>query len=95
MTMAATLDACSLLTRPCLVRSVSRRTASWPTRRDYRDLPVGKGAYIKIVSLEMAEHVCIRRYSQVIRLVPHGGSRTSSGLFINKHIFTDADVSYD
>ncbi|KAG5643671.1 hypothetical protein DXG03_000502 [Asterophora parasitica] len=33
---------------------------------DYRDLPVGKGAYTKIVSLEMAEHVGIRRYSQFL-----------------------------
>ncbi|KAG6901785.1 hypothetical protein C0995_008033 [Termitomyces sp. Mi166 len=36
---------------------------------DYRDLPVGKGAYTKIVSLEMAEHVGIRRYSQFLSQV--------------------------
>ncbi|CAK5262170.1 unnamed protein product [Mycena citricolor] len=30
---------------------------------DYRDIPRGKGVYDKIVSLEMAEHVGIRRYS--------------------------------
>jgi len=33
---------------------------------DYRDLPASKGAYTKIVSLEMAEHVGIRRYSQFL-----------------------------
>ncbi|KAG6875144.1 hypothetical protein C0992_005000, partial [Termitomyces sp. T32_za158] len=36
---------------------------------DYRDLPAGKGAYTKIVSLEMAEHVGIRRYSQFLSQV--------------------------
>jgi len=30
---------------------------------DYREIPHGKGIYNKIVSLEMAEHVGIRRYS--------------------------------
>ncbi|KAJ6617591.1 sphingolipid C9-methyltransferase [Mycena sp. CBHHK59/15] len=30
---------------------------------DYRDIPAGKGIYDKIVSLEMAEHVGVRRYS--------------------------------
>ncbi|KAG6866149.1 hypothetical protein C0991_008102 [Blastosporella zonata] len=36
---------------------------------DFRDLPAGKGAYNKIVSLEMAEHVGIRRYSQFLSQV--------------------------
>ncbi|KNZ77852.1 Cyclopropane-fatty-acyl-phospholipid synthase [Termitomyces sp. J132] len=33
---------------------------------DYSDLPVGKGAYTKIISLEMS-HVGIHRYSQFLR----------------------------
>ncbi|OBZ77976.1 putative fatty acid methyltransferase [Grifola frondosa] len=34
---------------------------------DYREIPGGKGAYTKIVSLEMAEHVGIRRYQAFLR----------------------------
>ncbi|OCH85321.1 sphingolipid C9-methyltransferase [Obba rivulosa] len=34
---------------------------------DYRDIPGGNGAYTKIVSLEMAEHVGIRRYGAFMR----------------------------
>ncbi|KAH9829043.1 sphingolipid C9-methyltransferase [Rhodofomes roseus] len=34
---------------------------------DYRDIPGGKAAYSKIVSLEMAEHVGIRRYQAFLR----------------------------
>lgn len=33
---------------------------------DYRDIPVDKGYYDKIVSLEMAEHVGIRHYSRFL-----------------------------
>lgn len=33
---------------------------------DYRDIPVDKGHYDKIVSLEMAEHVGIRHYSRFL-----------------------------
>lgn len=33
---------------------------------DYRDIPQAKGAFNKIVCLEMAEHVGIRRYSQFL-----------------------------
>ncbi|KAI0368543.1 sphingolipid C9-methyltransferase [Pilatotrama ljubarskyi] len=36
---------------------------------DYRDIPGGRGAYNKIVSLEMAEHVGIRRYQSFLRQV--------------------------
>ncbi|GLB41154.1 putative mycolic acid cyclopropane synthetase [Lyophyllum shimeji] len=36
---------------------------------DFRNLPVGKGAYTKIVSLEMAEHVGVRRYSAFLSQV--------------------------
>jgi cyclopropane fatty-acyl-phospholipid synthase-like methyltransferase len=36
---------------------------------DYRDIPNSKGAFTKIVSLEMAEHVGIRRYSQFLSQV--------------------------
>ncbi|KIL62769.1 hypothetical protein M378DRAFT_165233 [Amanita muscaria Koide BX008] len=36
---------------------------------DYRDIPTGKGAYTKIVSLEMAEHVGVRRYSSFLSQV--------------------------
>jgi len=34
---------------------------------DYREIPEGKGSYTKIVSLEMAEHVGIRRYGTFLR----------------------------
>ncbi|KAI1798480.1 sphingolipid C9-methyltransferase [Ganoderma leucocontextum] len=34
---------------------------------DYRDIPGGRAAYTKIVSLEMAEHVGIRRYGAFLR----------------------------
>ncbi|GBE84519.1 sphingolipid C9-methyltransferase [Sparassis latifolia] len=34
---------------------------------DYRDIPGGKSGYTKIVSLEMAEHVGIRRYGAFLR----------------------------
>ena len=34
---------------------------------DYRDIPGGRAAYSKIVSLEMAEHVGIRRYGAFLR----------------------------
>ncbi|OSX62440.1 hypothetical protein POSPLADRAFT_1181533 [Postia placenta MAD-698-R-SB12] len=34
---------------------------------DYRDIPGGRSAYTKIVSLEMAEHVGIRRYQTFLR----------------------------
>ncbi|KAI6121181.1 cyclopropane fatty acid synthase domain-containing protein [Pisolithus sp. B1] len=34
---------------------------------DYRDIPGGPGHYTKIVSLEMAEHVGIRRYGSFMR----------------------------
>ncbi|KAI0827213.1 sphingolipid C9-methyltransferase [Trametes gibbosa] len=34
---------------------------------DYRDIPGGRAAYSKIVSLEMAEHVGIRRYQAFLR----------------------------
>ncbi|KAL1944877.1 hypothetical protein VTO73DRAFT_2497 [Trametes versicolor] len=36
---------------------------------DYRDIPSGRGAYTKIVSLEMAEHVGIRRYQSFLRQI--------------------------
>jgi len=36
---------------------------------DYRDIPGGPGHYTKIVSLEMAEHVGIRRYGAFLRQV--------------------------
>lgn len=36
---------------------------------DYRDLPMEKGKYTKIVSLEMAEHVGVRRYGAFLRQV--------------------------
>jgi len=36
---------------------------------DYRDIPVAKGHYTKIVSLEMAEHVGIKRYGAFLRQV--------------------------
>ncbi|RDX46413.1 sphingolipid C9-methyltransferase [Lentinus brumalis] len=36
---------------------------------DFRDTPGGRGAYTKIVSLEMAEHVGIRRYGAYLRQV--------------------------
>ncbi|KAI0079182.1 sphingolipid C9-methyltransferase [Panus rudis PR-1116 ss-1] len=36
---------------------------------DYRYIPGGRGAYTKIVSLEMAEHVGIRRYQAFLRQV--------------------------
>ncbi|TFY73780.1 hypothetical protein EWM64_g10232 [Hericium alpestre] len=36
---------------------------------DYRDIPGGKGTYNKIVSLEMAEHVGVRRYDAFLRQV--------------------------
>ncbi|KAF8528427.1 cyclopropane fatty acid synthase domain-containing protein [Hysterangium stoloniferum] len=36
---------------------------------DYREIPVAKGHYTKIVSLEMAEHVGIRRYGTFLRQV--------------------------
>lgn len=36
---------------------------------DFRDVPPVKGQYTKIVSLEMAEHVGIRRYNQYLRQV--------------------------
>ncbi|KZT64821.1 cyclopropane fatty acid synthase domain-containing protein [Daedalea quercina L-15889] len=36
---------------------------------DYRDMPGGKGAYTKIVSLEMAEHVGIRRYQSFLKQI--------------------------
>ncbi|CCM06986.1 uncharacterized protein FIBRA_09301 [Fibroporia radiculosa] len=36
---------------------------------DFRKAPGGKGAYTKIVSLEMAEHVGIRRYGAYLRQV--------------------------
>ncbi|KAI0748865.1 sphingolipid C9-methyltransferase [Fomes fomentarius] len=36
---------------------------------DYRDIPGGRAAYNKIVSLEMAEHVGIRRYGAFLRQV--------------------------
>ncbi|KAF9643938.1 sphingolipid C9-methyltransferase [Thelephora ganbajun] len=36
---------------------------------DYRDLPMEKGKYTKIVSLEMAEHVGVRRYAAFLRQV--------------------------
>ncbi|KAF9504272.1 hypothetical protein BS47DRAFT_1386281 [Hydnum rufescens UP504] len=36
---------------------------------DYRDIPKGKGRFNKIVSLEMAEHVGIRRYNAFLQEV--------------------------
>ncbi|KAI0731023.1 sphingolipid C9-methyltransferase [Earliella scabrosa] len=36
---------------------------------DYRDIPGGSGAYTKIVALEMAEHIGIRRYGAFMRQV--------------------------
>ncbi|KAF8573700.1 cyclopropane fatty acid synthase domain-containing protein [Ramaria rubella] len=36
---------------------------------DYRDIPVAKGHYTKIVSLEMAEHVGVRRYGAFLRQI--------------------------
>ncbi|KAK2460012.1 hypothetical protein APHAL10511_008018 [Amanita phalloides] len=36
---------------------------------DYRDIPATKGIYTKIVSLEMAEHVGVRRYSTFLNQV--------------------------
>jgi len=36
---------------------------------DYREIPAGKGSYTKIVSLEMAEHVGVRRYSSFLSQV--------------------------
>ncbi|KAG8692781.1 hypothetical protein FRC08_009541 [Ceratobasidium sp. 394] len=36
---------------------------------DFRDVPPVKGSFTKIVSLEMAEHVGIRRYNQYLRQV--------------------------
>ncbi|KAI0313677.1 sphingolipid C9-methyltransferase [Amylostereum chailletii] len=37
--------------------------------KDYRDIPGGTGAFTKIVSLEMAEHVGLRRYDTFLRQV--------------------------
>ncbi|KAF8634688.1 hypothetical protein AX17_004125 [Amanita inopinata Kibby_2008] len=36
---------------------------------DYREIPAAKGTYTKIVSLEMAEHVGVRRYSNFLNQV--------------------------
>ncbi|VDB96261.1 unnamed protein product [Peniophora sp. CBMAI 1063] len=37
--------------------------------KDYRDIPGGPGTFTKIVSLEMAEHVGLRRYDTFLRQV--------------------------
>ncbi|KAJ8489297.1 hypothetical protein ONZ45_g13645 [Pleurotus djamor] len=37
--------------------------------RDYREIPAEKGKYTKIVALEMAEHVGIRRYGAFLRQI--------------------------
>ncbi|KAJ7654772.1 sphingolipid C9-methyltransferase [Mycena rosella] len=67
---------------------------------DYREIPHGQGVYDKIVSLEMAEHVGVRRYSsflaQMYELLSDDGWQFEDlvwGLFMNKYVFPGADAS--
>ncbi|KAK0196653.1 sphingolipid C9-methyltransferase [Armillaria mellea] len=74
--------------------------------RDYRDIPQVPGSFDKIVCLEMAEHVGIRRYSQFLSetmafmVFQVAGFRPcwqfedlNWGLFMNKYVFPGADAS--
>ncbi|KAJ7768749.1 sphingolipid C9-methyltransferase [Mycena olivaceomarginata] len=73
---------------------------------DYREIPHGQGIYDKIVSLEMAEHVGVRRYSaflaQMYELLADDGlfvfqvaglRQGWQGLFMSKYVFPGADAS--